>query len=137
MMPRLLLAVSLLLSCLAPAAQSQSRATVSSMDFVAVLNNNHAEALYYYQNNWAVMRERAQAHGYIESFQLLQTSADDDAPFHLILITSYPDIEHYENREANFQRIMDKMQGPSFLNDKRPGDFRQVLFSKEAVRHLR
>jgi hypothetical protein len=135
-MSRLLLLVSLWLCLLAPPVQSQPRGTVSTMDFVAVLNDNHDEALYYYQNNWALIRERAMNHGYIESFQLLQTPFDQEAPFHLVLITSYPSLEHYENREANFQRVMGKLQGPDFLNDKRPADFRQVVFSKEAVRHL-
>ena len=135
-MPRPLLLVSLCLCLLALPAQSQPRATVSTMDFVAILNDNHAEALHYYQNNWALMRERALAQGYIENFQLLQTPFDEEAPFHLVLITSYPSLEHYQNREANFQRVMDELNSPDFLNDKRPADFRQLLFSKEAVRHL-
>jgi hypothetical protein len=61
------------------------------MDFVQVLNDNKEEAVYYYQNNWKVLREMALKKDYIHSFQLLETTESEDAPFQLILITTYKD----------------------------------------------
>ena len=51
--------------------QAQQSDKNSTLDFVQILNNNTEEALFYYQNNWRVLREKAMSKNYIESFQML------------------------------------------------------------------
>ena len=42
---------------------------VSTIDFVQILDDNKEEALYYFQNNWQVLRDMAIEKGYIHSYQ--------------------------------------------------------------------
>jgi hypothetical protein len=108
---------------------------LSTIEFVQIVNNNKEEALFYYQNNWKVLRNMAVKKGCIESYQLLETVATDTEPFDLMLITTYRNEAQYEKREAHFAELM-KEKGPvELLNDKKPGEFRKTVFAKERVRH--
>ena len=114
-------------------AQADSR--ISTMDFVQVLNDHQQEAMYYYQNNWKVLRDSAISKNYIHSYQLLETPFSEDAPFHIILITTYQDQQQFEHREDRFGELIDQRGGLRLMNDKEPGEFRQIVFNKEQVKH--
>ncbi len=114
-------------------AQEDER--ISTMDFVQILNDNREEALFYYQNNWKILRESAMQKGYIQSYQLLEAPADDDASFQLILMTTYPDKGQYDLREDHFRELIKEQGELKLMNDKKPGEFRKTLFSKEMVKH--
>ena len=105
------------------------------MEFVQILNNNRAEALFYFKNNWQKLREKALAKGYIYSFQLLETKASEEADFELILVTTYRDQEQYDLREEHFRELIDAGGKLRLLNDKMPGEFRKSLFSTEVIKH--
>lgn len=79
---------------------------ISTIDFVEVLNDNRSEAIYYFENNWKVLRERAIEKGYIDSWQLLEVEATPEAPFSLMLITTYKNDQQYADREKNFQELI-------------------------------
>lgn len=76
-----------LLSCSFSFSQTEEK--ISSMDFVQIQNDNFEEAMYYYQNNWKKLRLKALEKNYIHSFQLLKNEYTLEAPFHIILITTY------------------------------------------------
>lgn len=114
----------------------QSDSRVSTIDFVEILQNNKAEALYYYENNWKVLREMAIAENYIESYQLLETPYSKEAPFHLMLITTYANQKQYNLREENFNKLIEQLGGLKLLNDQKPPAFRKSVFVKENVKHL-
>nr|WP_298995301.1 hypothetical protein [uncultured Allomuricauda sp.] len=105
------------------------------MDFVQILNENREETLYYFQNNWKVLREMAVKRGYIHSFDVLETPFSEDAPFELILITTYKNEEQYGAREEHFRELIDEKGELDLMNDKKPGEFRKTLFNKENVTH--
>lgn len=105
-----------------------AREKITSVDFVQVLNDYHAEALFYYQNNWQRYRKQAQTKGYIESYQILQTEPNDKVPFHFMLITTYPDQQAFDKREEHFQPLIETGGGLKLLNDLKPGEFRKTLF---------
>ncbi|WP_255084554.1 hypothetical protein [Zhouia amylolytica] len=114
---------------------AQQNTLISTMDFVEILNNNDQEAIHYYQNNWKIIRDMAIEKGYIHSYEILETPYTEEEPFHLILITTYTDKEQYDSREIHFQELI-KEKGPlSLMNEKKPGEFRKTIFSKELVRH--
>jgi len=116
-------------------AFAQKTDQLSTIDFVQVLDDHHEEAHYYYQQNWKVLREMAVEKGYIASFQILETSPSEEAPFHLMLITTYANPMQYEKREAHFEELI-KESGPlKLLNDLKPTAFRKTLFGKDAVAH--
>lgn len=117
-------------------AYSQQDERISTMDFVQVLNDNKEETIYYYQNNWKLLRDLAIKKDYIHSYQLLETTESDDAPFQLILITTYKNQEQYDQREDNFGKLIEARGDLRLLNDKKPGDFRKIIFGKDRVRHL-
>lgn len=115
---------------------AQKSSNISTMDFVQILNDNRKETLFYYENNWKVLRDMAIQKGYIKSFQILETEAGKNQPFHLILITTYTNKEQYEKRENRFTELIEAKGGLELLNDKKPNDFRKIVFSKEHVVHL-
>ena len=128
-----LLIIALIISSLGIA---QENTKLSTMDFVQVQNNNNAEAKFYYQNNWQILRERAVREGYIDSYQLLETEPTEDAPFHFVLITTYKDTKQFEKREENFSELIKEKGELRLLNAKQPGDFRKTMFNKNAAKHL-
>ena len=101
------------------------------MDFIQVQNNFKNEALFFYKNNWKELREKAIRKGYIDSFLLLETKASKEAPFHMVLITTYFDKRQYNEREKNFSELMMGSKGPKLLNNVKPNEFRKKLFSKQ------
>ena len=127
----ILLALHATITCWA-----QQDEKITTMDFVQVLNKNHAEAIYYYENNWQILREKAIKKGYIHSYQLLETPYSEDAPFDLILITTYENKAQYEQREPNFAELIAEKGGLKLMNDKQPGEFRKIIFNKTDVKHL-
>ena len=114
-------------------AQTDNR--ISTIDFVQVLDNNHQETIYYYQNNWQVLREAALANKYIHSYQLLETPFTEEAPFQIMLVTTYADEQQYQHREEHFKQLIDQKGGLQLMNEKQPGEFRQVIYNKEQVKH--
>jgi hypothetical protein len=115
-------------------AQTDERTTV--IDFVEILNDNHEEALYYFENNWLALRKKAIDKGYIDSYQLLETPYSEAAPFHFMLITTYANQEQYDQSEDRFVELIEEKGPLQLLNAKQPGEFRKIVFYKEMVRHL-
>ncbi|WP_298338512.1 hypothetical protein [uncultured Algibacter sp.] len=109
---------------------------ISMIDYVEVLNNNKAEALFYYQNNWEQLRIKAVEKGYIDSYQLLETQPTKEAPYSFMLITTYKSKLQYHASEANFNMLIEASEGLKLMNDKKPRDFRKVILHNDAVKHL-
>lgn len=114
----------------------QDQSKISSVDFVAVINNNYVETLYYYQNNWKVLREAALKKNYIDSYNLLEIEPTDATPYNFILITTYANQDQYNNREAHFEELIKASGGLKLLNDKEPKDFRTFIHGQESVKNL-
>lgn len=109
---------------------------ISTIDFVQILNDNKEEAIYYFQNNWQVLRNMAIKKKYIHSFQILEVPISPGDPFQLMLITTYMNEKQYKLREDHFSELIKEKGELKLMNDKEPADFRKTLFSKEMVRHL-
>ena len=114
----------------------QENEKISLMTFIQTLNGNHEEAIFYYQNNRKIIGEMALKKGYIESFQILETPYSEDAPFHIILITTFKNKEEYDNREKGYNELIKEKGHLELMNDKKPDEFRKVLFKKRMVKHL-
>jgi len=108
---------------------------ITTIEFVEVVNNNKEEALFYFQNNWKILRDKAIIKNYIHSYQLLETHKSEEAPFQILLITTYLNKTQYDQREDHFQELIKESGGLKLLNDKKPGEFRKSLFSKNMVKH--
>jgi hypothetical protein len=131
-MKLLFCAVFLLSACF---VNGQAR-PVCVMDFVKVINNNRAETIHYYENNWKRYREIALQKKIITGYSFLSVLADSAANFDLVLITEYADSSQYNLAEERFTEIIKTVNpdGPVLLNEKKPADFRQILFNKKAAR---
>ncbi|MDG5493141.1 hypothetical protein [Psychroserpens sp. SPM9] len=114
---------------------AQDDQSISSMDFVQIQNNNTAEAKYYYEHNWKVLRQLALEKKYIASFQIMETEPTEEAPFHLILITTYQNKSQFDAREKHFRELIDGLGDLQLLNNKKPTEFRKTLFGTDA-KHL-
>ncbi len=114
---------------------AQHKTLITTMDFVEILNENREEAIYYYQNNWKVLRQMATERNYIHSFEVLETPFAEEARFELVLITTYRNEEQYASREEHFRELIKEKGSLQLLNDKKPNQFRKTLFNKETVRH--
>ncbi|MEM6514567.1 MAG: hypothetical protein AAF688_00140 [Bacteroidota bacterium] len=115
---------------------SQENNKISTLETVEVINNNKAEALYYFQNNWAKLREQAIENKLIYSYQLLEVDYTESTPFHFILITTYLNASQFENREAVFQKLIESNPGLKLLNHKKPNEFRKSVFSITKANNL-
>ncbi|MEM8569221.1 MAG: hypothetical protein AAGF85_22395, partial [Bacteroidota bacterium] len=104
--------------------------------FVQILDDNREEALFYYQNNWKVLREMAVKKGYIDSFELLEVEFTEDQPYHIILMTTFTNKDQFEKREEHFEELIKAKGSLRLLNEKKPGEFRKNLYLKERVTHL-
>lgn len=103
---------------------------VATVDLIEVLNGNLAEAEYYYQNNWQVLREQAMEKGYIIGYQLIMAEPTEELPISIMLITTYKDMAQYEKAEENFGELIKARGDLRLLNDKKPGEFRKMIYSK-------
>lgn len=114
---------------------SQQSTHISMIDYVQILNQNKAETLFYYQNNWQQLRIKALEKDYIESYQLLETIPTVKTPYTFMLITTYKNKTQYEASEKNFQELIDASNGLKLLNSKKPSEFRKVVFQNDTVKH--
>ncbi len=115
--------------------QGQEKAQISTIEFVEILNGNRAEALYYFKNNWKVLREKALAQNQISGFHLMENERSTEVPFDLILMTSYATNQQYLDREEAFQVLISESGGLQLMNDKKPSDFRKSVFGIENIKH--
>ncbi len=113
----------------------QSSDKISTMDFVQILGDQRAETIYYYENNWKALRDEALDQGFIHSYQLLEVPKGEDLAFDIILITTYADQAQYDGREENFRVLIDAKGGRKLLNEKQPGQFRNIIFNREDIRY--
>ena len=127
--------ISLIFLLVAWVSYGQQAQPISTIDFVQIVDGNEEEALYYYENNWKILREIALKRNYIASFQLMETTPSPEAPFHLMLITTYADSDQYQAREKHFEALIEEKGPLRLMNDKQPGDFRKIVFNKTGVRH--
>ncbi|WP_299524752.1 hypothetical protein [Winogradskyella sp.] len=74
--------------------------------------------------------------GYIDSFELLQTTYSKETPFHLVLVTTYTNKAQYDQREKHFSKLIKAKGGLKLLNDKQPSEFRKSVFGVEGAKHL-
>ncbi len=93
--------------------------------------------MFYYEMNWKALRELGVAEGYIDSFELHEVGASEECPFHLILITVYGDATQYEQREKNFDKLIQMNGDVKLLNGKEPAEFRKVIFGADSEAHRR
>lgn len=122
------------LLCLTTQGFSQPDSSISTVSFVQIQDNHRAETLFYFNNNWKILRAMALKKNYIKSYQFFETPYSDDAPYDIILITTYQDSTQYKLREDHFTELIEAKGPLRLLNDLQPGDFRKTLYSKENVR---
>ncbi|MBC2844087.1 hypothetical protein H7F21_03205 [Winogradskyella flava] len=115
---------------------AQTNKKITTIETVEILNNNTKEAVYYFQNNWKQLRLRALDKGYIESFQLLETSFSNETPFHFVLVTTYANKKQFEDREVHFQELIEESGNLKLLNDKKPSEFRKSVFAVDGAKHI-
>jgi thiol-disulfide isomerase/thioredoxin len=106
---------------------------ITITEFVKIKNNHREEAVFYYENNWKILREAAIKKGYIHSYELIVSKADEKSGFDIILITRFADIENFNKVEENFQEIMKEVRDGSEVklkNELKPDDFRENIAVK-------
>ena len=114
---------------------AQENDKISTLDFVQILDGHREEVVFYYENNWKVLRKTAIERDYIHSYDVLETPFSEEAPFELVLITTYKDNVQYELREEHFRKLISEKGELKLLNNKKPNEFRRVLYNKEMVGH--
>ena len=123
----------LLFCVLAVFSSRLAAAEISSIDLVRVKNGNLEEALFYYEHNWLVYRQRALERGLINGFDLLLDEQHEGGSL-LMLGTKYKDKKQFEQREENFATVMPSNRQPVLANDKQPADFREIVSYGDFVR---
>ncbi len=127
------LVLCVLLASFSVFAQTDKR--ISTLDFVQVQNDNYSETVYYYQNNWNVLREWAIEENYIHSYEFVRTKYSEEQPYHFILITTYANKAQFDKREENFEILIKRKGGSRLKNDIQPKDFRKLLNGHREAKH--
>ena len=130
------LVIFFIVLCSFSICNGQENEKVSIIRFIQIVNDNYEEAIYYYQNNWKVYGEISLERGLMESFQILETPYSDEEPFHIIHIMTFKNKEIYDNREGPFYALVKELGEKKLLNEKKPEEFRKILFTKRRVKHL-
>ncbi|MEO1654242.1 MAG: hypothetical protein AAFU64_11905 [Bacteroidota bacterium] len=117
------------------ALSAQNNPQVTVIEFVEILDEHRAEAFYYYENNWKLLRVKAQARGFIDSFQLVEIPFSPELPAHLMLITNFKNQENFEAGESNFKEVLAEHGEMRLLNEIKPAAFRKNLFHKISIRN--
>ena len=128
------LLLSILLVC-CTLAYCQQYELISTLDFVQFINGNTEETHFYHQNNRIKLREAALEMVYIHCYEILETVPNDEAPFHLILVTTYANSNTYKKREDLFGELIEQKGELKLLNGKKPTEFRKNVYNKEMVGH--
>ncbi len=115
--------------------QGQQNDKISTIEFVQIVNSNKEEAIFYFQNNWGILRKMAVERNYIHSYELLETPVSEKGPFQLMLMTTYLNEKQYKLREEHFEALINEKGSLKLLNDKKPSEFRKSLFSKTSIHH--
>lgn len=106
-------------------AQSE---VVTLFEAVKIKNEKRAEALYFYENNWKVLREKALEKGIIHSYEFVVVKPNEKADFDVILITRYKDQAQFEKSEENFRPLLETRGNVKLLNETKPDNFRKSVF---------
>ncbi|WP_435624364.1 hypothetical protein [Flagellimonas sp.] len=114
---------------------AQENDKISTLDFVQILDGNRDETMFYFENNWKILRQMAVERDYIHSYDVMETPFSEEAPFELILITTYKDEAQYNLRESHFRELIEERGELKLLNNKKPNEFRRTIFNKEKVKH--
>ena len=77
----------------------------------------------------------AVSRGFISSYQLLETQPSEDSPFSFMLVTTFANNDQYEKVEDNFKILIEEKGGLRLLNDKKPGEFRKIIYNKSDIKH--
>ncbi|MEM7109885.1 MAG: hypothetical protein AAF519_16790 [Bacteroidota bacterium] len=70
-----------------------------------ILGGQRDESIYYYQNNWKLLRISAQEKGVIHSFQPIEIEYAEEIPAHLVLLTKSKNKSQYHKAEENFKAV--------------------------------
>ncbi len=116
-------------------SSAQTSPEVTVIEFIEILDDQKEEALYYYQNNWKLLRIAAKKKNYIHSFQLMEISYSDELPAHLLLLTNFENKEQYNQAENKFKIILNEHGSMRLLNMKKPEEFRKNVMAKVSVQN--
>lgn len=115
---------SLIVLSLTPCAMAE---TVTVVEGIKILGNHRAEAIFYYENNWARFRKEASDQTAIESYELIISDAGGQDPVDILLITRFDNADQFAGVEDTYERIMGDRE-LKLLNDVQPTDFRESVF---------
>jgi hypothetical protein len=110
-------------------ASAQGEEIITVFETVRIKNDKCAETLFYYENNWKMLREKALAKEFIHSYELIETAGNERAAFDIILITRYADKDQFAKAEENFRRLIEERGPVKLLNELKPNDFRENVFA--------
>ncbi|MDC8002931.1 hypothetical protein POV27_02650 [Aureisphaera galaxeae] len=115
---------------------AQTDESITSMDFVEVVDNQVEETVYYYENNWLVLRKKAIEDKAIKDYGLFISPATEKDPAYIVLVTTYANKEQFDNRENYFGKLIEARGERKLLNEKQPSEFRKFTAGSEKLKKL-
>lgn len=101
---------------------------VWTVNYVKANEGQLEDLMQFYHQNWAAARKFAKRKKYIVDYQWFVLPEND--PYQLVLMTKYKDKAQFDQREANFQRVFEKVK-PVLINGKSSSDMRVIVKSEE------
>jgi len=120
---------------ISPAQAISPEKEIVLVEFVNVVRGNWQEALYYFENNWLVIRETAKKKGIISSFRMVSFQDYPGREFDILLITEYENSDKYKKSEERLSKLVKSKGAPELLNELNPNDFRKTIFKQKGVQY--
>ncbi len=99
-----------------------------TVDYVKANDGQLADLVQFYELNWVKARKYAKRKKYVADYQWYVLP--DNAEYQLVLMTRYKNRAQFERREANFQKVFEKVE-PTLINGKSSRDMREIVKSEE------
>jgi len=102
---------------------------VAVTELVKILGGNRSEAVFYFRNNWKVLREEALKRGLVESFEMQVAEPGQEGEFEIVLITRFKDRAQHAAAEDNFRKLIKELrpEGPMLVSAMKPDEFRRSV----------
>jgi hypothetical protein len=116
----------ILSSLLAVQVSSQSGTSVWTVDAIKTNEGEQANALQFFEQNWARARQTLKEKGFIRSYRVLTVKPDKSLTWDVMLITEYADRDAFDKREEIFAEVF-KVQKTILINGKSGRDMSKII----------
>jgi hypothetical protein len=125
-----ILTLSIAASSLAQTANRASQKSIWLVDFVKAKEGRYEDYLESLRQNWVPPRIEAERQNFTKSHKLLILPQNSNNRYDYILMTEFATQQAFDEREANFNKVFDKIGRAVLIKGLRPRELADIVESK-------